>query len=277
MFEDAILVKRLSWSTEVISWNKYLHNDDYLGTDASAPWPNAAKLKEWKKGEDGMKADDSYKKGEVANKTTGRTRRSDDTSLAVRETETEYDYGLAIYCVNCGTRGSFSVGGAIDFSFLKVKITECSAGLTGNMQFEMNLGINAFVTYKKDYKSAEKRINIYTVGIAGIAQLSPYIQIQLTAGFGIEASGELLLGGGLYWDNIEFKLDLASKDNTYARGLVPRFEKRAEAKGQVEIGAYVGLPIELGLAFTISDPILDTTLWEAKVGATFFLHIMTHK
>ncbi|KAM3417085.1 hypothetical protein BST61_g8661 [Cercospora zeina] len=270
MFEDAVLVRR--WESDPFGWNKYLHNDDYLGTDASAPWPNAALLKQWKKGDpetESMKTDDSFKKGEVANKTTGRSKRwQDDTSLTARKTETNFDYSLAIYCVNCGTMGNFKVSGVIDYDYSIIppsfEITEASAGLSGNMQFELNLGINAYVTYSKTYESKALEFPIYTLGIGGVAYFAPYFKTHLEAGFSIDASGQLLLGGGLYWDNIEFKVDLANSDNTYARGLKPRFEKRAEAKGELHIGAFVGLPIEIGLGLFIKA--LGTTLWTASAG-----------
>lgn len=259
-----------------LSWSKYLHDDDFLGEDDEAPWEGAAKLIEYKKGEDpSMEEDDSYKKGEVANKDGGHHKRSNDTSLAVRgETETEFDYGIALYCVDCGTQGDFTFGGRLRGGVLD-GVEEASLYLEGNMQAGVNFGLNAYVKYKKSWSSKQKDLDLYKFGVFGIATISPYLGIKLTAEFGIEASGELLLGATAHWDRISFQLDLANSDNSHATGLVPRFEKRAEAKGELEISVVVGLPIELGIKIEIGvDLGLIDLEWEAAVSLILPIHII---
>lgn len=211
-----------------------------------------------------MKEDDSYKKGEVSSK-DGHHKRSNNSSVAVRGTsETEFDYGLALYCVDCGTEGDFVISGTLSAGISGV--TECSMRLHGTMQFGLNLGLNAYVKYSNDWKSKQKALDIYKIGVPGIATFSPYIGIQLSAGFGFEASGQILLGATAIWDDIDMQIDLASSSNSHANGLVPRFEKRAEAKGELEVTAYVGLPIELGVRMQVGGFLEFIDLdWEAAV------------
>ena len=266
MFEPHSLYKR--WGDYPLTWSKYLNNDSFFGEADDAPWEGAALLKEWKKGEDPeMKDDDSYKKGEVASAEGHHKRkRSNETYLAERgTTETEFDYGLALYCVDCGTSGNLQVGGTVDASVLH-GVTECSIHLNGDMQAGLNLGLNAYVKYEKTWTSDQKALDLYRWGVPGVATISPYIGIALQAKFGIEASGQLLIGATAHWDAIDFQLDLVSASNSHANGLVPRFEKRAEAKGELEIEASLGLPIELGLKVEIGEALGFIGLdWEAAV------------
>ncbi|GIZ49731.1 hypothetical protein CKM354_001275800 [Cercospora kikuchii] len=260
------LQRRIDWGpvSSTIEWSKYLNNDEYLGTDENAPWDNAAKLFSWSKSENGAKPDDSYKKGEVAS-ATGHHKRSNETSLMTRgESEKNFDYGVGLYCVECGFGGSLTAWGFIKTSYFTV--VEAKIGLNGHMELGLYLGLNAFVTYENKWTSDQKKFYLVEWGIEGLATVGPFIGVQLQASFGVEASGQLLVGAGAEWPNIDITLDLKNPSDSSATGLAPNFLHKAEAQGELEITAGLGLPVELGIglkliggyAFEATAGIVDT-------------------
>ncbi|KAL5383437.1 hypothetical protein PMIN06_005727 [Paraphaeosphaeria minitans] len=106
MFELHPLMRR-AYAEHSIDWSAYL--SDLIGEAEDAPWEKAALL--WKWGKEGGEEDDSYKKGEVASD-SGHHKRSNLTMLDKRE----LDYGLALYCVECGFGGSAKIWGEIGAS-----------------------------------------------------------------------------------------------------------------------------------------------------------------
>lgn len=73
----------------------------------------------------------------------------------------------------------------------------------------------------------------------------------MQASFGVEASGQLLVGAGAEWPNIDITLDLKNPGDSSATGLAPNFLHKAEAQGELEITAGLGLPVELGIGLKL--------------------------
>lgn len=113
------------------------------------------------------------------------------------------------------------------------------------------LGLNAFVTYENKWTSDQKKFYLVEWGIEGLATVGPFIGVQLQASFGVEASGQLLVGAGAEWPNIDITLDLKNPSDSSATGLAPNFLHKAEAQGELEITAGLGLPVELGIGLKL--------------------------
>lgn len=244
-----------------MSWSAYLNDDWALGADEDAPWDNAALL--WKWGKAGGEEDDSYKKGEVANKEGGghHKREYNQTELAERGlTERELDYGLALYCVECGFSGEATIWGEIDASILFFELNTVQAGFRAEFHAGVNIGMQAFVKYEKSWEK-----DIFKIFLPGgfsiplLVDVGPFISVGVEAKAGIEATGTLLVGADINWDDIDVMIDLLDSGNSHARGFKPRFGHRAEATGEIKVEASLGLPIKLGVGIEIVEG-----LWEAE-------------
>ncbi|RGP69523.1 hypothetical protein FSPOR_4627 [Fusarium sporotrichioides] len=252
MFEPHALDKRLSgtWSFE---WSRYLSDDDLLGVDEDAPWENAAKLIQW--GTEGGEEDDSYAKGEVADP-NGHHKRGANSSLVERD----LSYGLALYCVECGFGGKASLTGTIEAGILSgLEVVQVQF----NAQFKagLNLGLKAFVKYEKEWSHDFIDFSIWSFGITGLASVDPYIGVGIAAGLGIEATGTLLIGASVEWENIDVLVDLLDSSKSHSNGLTPVFKPRSEATGELKLEASLGLPVSVGVKLSIL-----AGLWEAKGG-----------
>jgi hypothetical protein len=254
MFEPHALDKRISGSgTWSFAWSRYLTDDDLLGLDEDAPWENAAKLVQW--GKEGGEEDDSYAKGEVSDP-NGHHKRGDNSSLAERD----LSYGLALYCVECGFGGSASLTGTLEagiFSGIEV------AQIQFNAQFKagLNLGLKAFVKYEKEWSHDFIDVSLWSFGITGLVTVDPYIGVGIAAGLGIEATGTLLIGASVEWENIDVLVDLLDDSNSHSNGLTPVFKPRSEATGELKLEARLGLPVSVGVKLNVLFGV-----WEAKGG-----------
>ncbi|KAM0316190.1 hypothetical protein ACHAPQ_011396 [Fusarium lateritium] len=250
MFEPHSLDKR-DFGPWTISWSRYLNDDDILGTDDDAPWDNAANLFSW--GSEGGEADDSYAKGEVSDP-NGHHKRMENSTLAERD----LTYGLTLYCVECGFSGSASLAGYIDVGLFSIE----TAQVQFNMQFKagLNLGLKAFVKYEKSWETELVSLELPAFSIPVVLSVGPYIGLGVEAKMEIEATGTLLIGSSVEWENVDILIDLLDSANSHSNGLTPVFKPRTEAAGELSMSASLGLPISVGIA-------LDVFLfYEAKAG-----------
>jgi hypothetical protein len=247
MFEPHPL-RRRDRAEATISWSAYA--SDTLGIDDDAPWDNAALLAKF--GKAGGEEDDSFAHGEVADP-NGHHKRSNETDLAKRE----LDYGLALYCVECGFAGKATLWGSLSFSILD-GIETAQIGLNANFKAGLNLGMEAYVKYEKEWEKELARIPIGGFSIDGFADIGPFVSLSVEAKAGISATGSLLLGAAVAWDDVDIVLDLLDTSSSHVTGLTPRFEHKAEATGELKIEASIGLPVRLGVGIQILGG-----LWEA--------------
>ena len=127
------------------SWGEEL--TDLLDEDDDAPWDNAALLFKW--GPEGGEPDDSYEKGENS-KPNGHHKRSNVTDLATRDLDNrDLDYGLALYCVDCGFSGTATIWGSlyveVDILPPSISLTTLQAGFDATFQAGLNLGLEALI------------------------------------------------------------------------------------------------------------------------------------
>ncbi|WXC50415.1 hypothetical protein QX201_010074 [Fusarium graminearum] len=260
MFEPHDLDKR-GTKTYNLNWNRYLHDPDpdsgFPGPDPDAPWPNAARITSWES-EDG-EADDSYTKGEVADP-NGHHKRWDNSSLAERD----LSYGLILYCVECGFSGSAVLTGTVEASLLSgIEVAE--VGFQAQFKAGLHLGMKAFVKYEKEWSHPFVDITIGSFGIWKLFEIGPYIGVDIAAGVSIEATGTLLIGASVEWENIDILVDLLDDSRSHSNGLTPVFKPRAEATGQLKLEASLGLPISVGVKlgiifdhWTVKGGVMDT-------------------
>ncbi|KAF4980569.1 hypothetical protein FZEAL_3448, partial [Fusarium zealandicum] len=245
MFEPHPLHRRASTSFTV-EWSAYL--SDLMGPADDAPWDNAALLFKW--GKDGGEADDSYAKGEVADP-NGHHKRWNESALAERA----LDYGLALYCVECGFAGSATIRGEIDASVKIlppfVEVDTVQAGFDATFKAGLNLGMQAFVKYEKEWEKELERIPLGGFSIPLLVDIGPFVSLSVQAKAGIEATGSLLIGAAVEWDNIDVTLDLLDGQNSHANGLIPTFSHTAQASGELKVEASLGLPVKLGIGIDI--------------------------
>ncbi|KAF5646099.1 uncharacterized protein FTJAE_2188 [Fusarium tjaetaba] len=252
MFEPHKLEKRVSktWSYE---WSQYRNNEELLGTDEDAPWPNAAKLIAW--GSEGGEEDDSYKKGEVADP-NGHHKRWDNATLPERD----LSYGLILYCVECGFGGKASLTGTIEASLIH-GITKAQIQFNAQFKAGLNLGLEAFVTYEKEWTYPVAEFSPWNFGIPLLCTVGPYIGLDVQAGITIEATGTLLIGASVEWENIDILIDLLDSSNSHSNGLTPVLTHRTEATGELKMEASLGLPASVGVKLNVLKG-----LWAAKGG-----------
>ncbi|KAF5589962.1 hypothetical protein FPCIR_6591 [Fusarium pseudocircinatum] len=256
MFEPHILEKRASktWSYE---WSQYLNKEELLGTDEDAPWPNAAKLIEW--GSEGGGEDDSYKKGEVADP-NGHHKRWDNATLSERD----LSYGLILYCVECGFGGKASLTGTIEASLIH-GITKAQIQFNAQFKAGLNLGLKAFVTYEKEWTYPVAEFSPWNFGIPLLCTVGPYIGLDVQAGMTIEATGTLLIGASVEWENIDLLIDLLDSGNSHSNGLTPVFTHRTEATGELKMEASLGLPASVGVKLNVLSGLCATVTDDGEI------------
>jgi hypothetical protein len=172
--------------------------------------------------------------------------------------ERELTYGLTLYCVECGFSGSASLAGKIDVGFFEIE----TAQVQFNMNFKagLNLGLKAFVKYEKSWETDLVTLDLPAFSIPVILSVGPFIGLSVEAKMEIEATGTLLIGSSVEWENVDILIDLLDSDNSHSNGLTPVFKPRTEAAGELSMSASLGLPVSVGIA-------LDVFLfYEAKAG-----------
>lgn len=243
MFAAPTLQRRLDKSYTV-SWSHFMQ--DTKGSDHSAPWEHAALLKKW--GKEGGTPDDSYSKGEVANATGHHKRDSSETSLAVLE-DRDLTYGLALYCVDCGFGGSAKLWGKLEGHFFPLPgLDTLQAGLDINMRAGLQLGMTAYVKYSQSYSETIDKQSLFGFGITGLITIGPYISVGVDASVDINATGQLLIGATVEWEDVSTTLDFLNPGSSVApHGFTPVFHKVAQAQGELDIHAHVGLTLAVGI------------------------------
>jgi hypothetical protein len=215
----------------------------------------------FKWGKENGEEDDSYKKGEVAD-SSGHHKRwnTNDTEEALARRE--LDYGLALYCVECGFGGEATLFGEleVDIEILppSISVSKAQAGFNANMRAGLNLGMEAFVKYEKEWEKTLAKIPLGGFHVPLVITVGPFVSVGIEAKAGISATGTLLIGATAVWDDVDVLIDLKNSGNSHVTGLVPRFEHKAEATGELKIEASLGLPVKLGLGVEV------LSVWEAS-------------
>lgn len=134
------------------------------------------------------------------------------------------------------------------------------AGFNAEFHAGLHLGMQAFVKYEKEWEKDLFKINLPGgFSIPLLVDVGPFVSVGIEAKAGIEATGQLLIGASVNWDDIDVMIDLLDGSNSHAKGFTPRFGHRAEAAGELKLEASLGLPIKLGVQVEIVEG-----LWSAE-------------
>lgn len=268
MFEPHPLHER-AYLDFSFDWGLYL--SDIIGVDNEAPWPYAALLAKW--GKEYGEEDDSHSKGEVASTSSGghhkRSNITDlairdelmDTSLAPRSDDNGVSIGLKLWCVECGFSGSADLFGEIDadFSILPpfFSLNTVQAGFTAELKVGINLGMQAYIKYSQTATEELDRVNLGGFDIPLLCDVGPFISLSVSAEAGVEATGNLLIGTAVEWNDIDVLLDFLHPSNSHAKGFIPHFVANANASGELKIEGKLGLPVKLGLGVELIEGLWD--------------------
>ncbi|KAJ4253982.1 hypothetical protein NW762_010383 [Fusarium torreyae] len=260
MFEPLNLHRRGSTDFDV-GWDIKLN--DIFGTDPNAPWDNAAMLYKWTKNEGVKDITMSWAKGQVADpKNPTKPIKNNPTKPLA-----ESDFGLGMYCVECGFGGYSTIHGEIDARpqlwspFIKVNKVQTRFDAT--FRAGINLGMEAYVKYEgkysKKYDTDIQKIPLSGFNIPKLALLGPFVSLSIEAKATIKATGALLMGSTVNWENIDAQIDLLDSSNSYANNMVPSFTSDAKAAGEVRAEASLGMPLKLGVGISLLND-----LWFAE-------------
>ncbi|KAK0384807.1 hypothetical protein NLU13_7285 [Sarocladium strictum] len=165
----------------------------------------------------------------------------------------DLDVGLALYCVECGIRGQATIWGEVDASIMSMSVRTVKTGMKAEMHAGLNLGVDAYVKYDKTWKSKDFRIPLPGgFKIPLLLEVGPFLGFAVEANTKIAATGQLLIGGNVDWNDIDMTIDLLDTSQSSAKGFKPVFTQKVEAEGELEASASLGLPLKLGVAITIA-------------------------
>ncbi|KAF4964079.1 hypothetical protein FSARC_7981 [Fusarium sarcochroum] len=243
--ESSSLRKRVGKDSSS-QWNIKLN--DFLPSQPDAPWNNAGLLYTWSLQDGAKDITKSWSKGQADS-----TKEQSDNPT--KPLKSPVDYGLAMYCVECGFSGSSTIHGEIEawpqLSRPYIKVNKVQAGFNANFQAGINLGMEAYAKYTKEFKTEFQKIPLNAFTIPKLALLGPFVSVGVEATASIKASGALLMGSSARWDNINAQIDLLNSQNSYANNFSPSVTNEATAAGGVGAETSLGMPLKLGIGIDL--------------------------
>ena len=212
-----------------------LADQEGLSVDEDAPWDNAVLLAAFGPDEDEAGSDK-------------RRRSATTTDLAERD---GLDYGLKLYCVDCGFQGTATATGSLGINWLKADVYNAEVKLSGQLYAGMFLGLEMFVEYQKTWEKDFARAYLNPWEIPAILEFGPYIRVGVEATIDIKAEGTLLLGASATWGGFEATMDFLHPEKSTATGLDPTIDRKAEAEVEISAEATLGLPVGIGIGVTV--------------------------
>lgn len=117
-----------------------LADQEGMEVDPDAPWENAVLLAEF--GPDGDEGGSEAGDAKVR-------RHANTTELAERD---GFEYGLKLYCVDCGFQGTAAAQGNLGINWLSASVYRADVTLSGQMYVGMFLGLQMYVSYEKTWE-----------------------------------------------------------------------------------------------------------------------------
>ncbi len=175
------------------------------------------------------------------------------------------DYGLKLYCVDCGVQGTASASGALGIDWLDPfdPISKAEITLTGSMYAGLFLGLEMFAEYSQTFEKNFLQIYLNPWDIVDVVEFGPYISIGVEATIDIQAQGTLLLGASATWSGFEATMDFLHPDQSTQTGFEPAIQRKAEAAVELSATATLGLPMGIGFGISVAD-----NLWSADIQLT---------
>jgi hypothetical protein len=160
------------------------------------------------------------------------------------------DGHVNVYCVGCGASGTARLYGKAKWVPFK-GITEGFIELSNDLQFAVKLGIDAEVSFSRDFN-----YNLFSVGLPGLSfgviTIGPRVDVGANIGLEASASGKLLAGAEMGLQNAVARLDFVNSDNNKVTGWEPFFTPVFEAEGKIHASASLGLPVGIHCGIKIA-------------------------
>jgi len=180
--------------------------------------------------------------------------------------DTQWGPGFQLYsgsefdlvCVNCGTQGSLTITGNVDWSITS-GIDSADVSVAGNMAMTLEVGVNAkSVSQTIPIASMQlAQIPLAAIEVPEIMTIGPQIDISASASVTIAATGSLLLGATLNWPSVSADLVLDGDGTTGGSGWSPSFNPVSQIQGSVSATLNLDLPVELGIGVNLLDGKFD--------------------
>lgn len=150
---------------------------------------------------------------------------------------------MNVYCVGCGVSGHASVAGRASWTPLGGFI-EGQVEMRADVQFVFKLGIDAQMTYSKEFNN-----NLLRLGLPGltygVVTIGPWVEVGSTVKLDAEAKGRLLAGAEMGLQNAHVVIDFINPSKSSKDGWEPYFKPIFEADGELMLSASLGLPFGL--------------------------------
>ena len=178
---------------------------------------------------------------------------------------------VTVYCVQCGVHGDIKLNGMARYT-IKDGLTQANAGLSGNVQAGLQIGIDATAEI-----SQNAQFPLITTAVPpgfsvpGVFSIGPMVSLEADIQLDISLAGQVLAGATLSIPNFQANLDLVNRANSGSSGFTPQFQKIFNANAAVTATLGLGLPLGVGLGISIPPIKLQKTaaLYDKpSIGAT---------
>lgn len=127
-----------------------------------------------------------------------------------------------------------------------------NVGISGSLKAQLYVGIAAELEYNK---KNEKKIIEQAIPYAGFSSkvltVGAVASLYATTELNLEAKGQLLVGGAMEFEAYKASYDFKTSQKTID-GFTPKFTKKFEAQGEVQVTATLGLPVEIAVKLEIT-------------------------
>lgn len=132
-----------------------------------------------------------------------------------------------------------------------MEITQGNAGIDGNINAGLNLGLAAEASYTSEFEKNIATAGFPAFSIPNVIVVGPEVALDVTLGFNITASGQVLAGASMSIPSFSANLDLVDSSQSYATGFTPQFGTQFSVSGEIKAAASLGLPLTIGIGLDL--------------------------
>ncbi len=158
---------------------------------------------------------------------------------------------MNVFCVGCGVSGHASVAGRASWTPFG-GFTQGQVEMHADVQFVFKLGIDAQMTYQKEFSNALLRLGLPGLTY-GVVTIGPWVEVGSTVTLDAEANGRLLAGAEMGLQAAHVLVDFINPSNSQKDGWEPYFKPVFEAEGEIMLSASLGLPMGLKCGLQIAS------------------------
>ncbi|KAL2067278.1 hypothetical protein VTL71DRAFT_1702 [Oculimacula yallundae] len=148
---------------------------------------------------------------------------------------------MNVFCVGCGVSGHANVAGRASWSPLG-GIFQGEVEMNADVQFIFKLGIDAKMTYKKNFDNDLLRLGLPGLTY-GVVTIGPWVEVKSKVALEANAEGRLLAGAEIGLTAAHVLIDFVNPTNSKKDGWEPYFKPVFEAEGELMLSAELALPV----------------------------------